>query len=241
MKNYIIAPRSGEYKFNISRLVECDANGIPIKINGVYKFKEGILEEIRTGAIAIRESDANALKTGFNQAGEFISIDKSLKMKKELKEYARILEQNKDATNILNELKKLEVENSSISIVSRKGKIKLEGDITINGQEMPKNDVDFSRSIILGEHNRSCRNPEFDGKGLTYHYDVATPYNPACTIQSIDENMGEYKTFNRIQQTVCIHLPENTPEEVLQIYGLYRDSNISLVNIEIMKGEELWK
>lgn len=214
------------YDFDISKLVEVDENGNPItkvifeettlvikdketgitrypkevKEKTVYVFKEGVVEDFRSGALALRVGDAHAHKTGFNHNGQSININKNVSSEGTLSSYSRVKDDTAGLCAKEAEAADIDIGNSSL--------VSLSGD-----------DYDYSKRIVLGEANSHTGDVYVENGVLTYDHHVNTTSAPACTWEfGIREKIGEYATFSNVKQRMYIHLPEAASIELKDFY-----------------------
>lgn len=217
------------YKFDISKLVECDASGIPILENGCYKFKNGIENQLKTGSIALRVGDAHAVKTGFNHGGGQIIVETVPDSKVTLEKYFGEVTKFDDLCDV-------EASKSNI-------KIKYDDEI----KSLSGGDYDYSKRIVIGEKNAVTLPVEVGNNSITYTHKVKSTNSPACTWKyGIEEKFGEYSTFSNtgIKQNVIIELPNDSSDSLLDFYQeqavAYMNSNNSennqWINIIVKKG-----
>lgn len=216
------------YDFDVSKLVECDSNGVPITREiiendvpkKVYVFKEGVIEEFRTGAVALRVGDAHATKTGYNHGGGKINIIKRPDSTIAVSKIGQPIQ----------DLYMLEASQAEINIDY------LEETIALYGGS-----YEVSKSIVLGESNVVTMDSIVENGLLTHRHVVKTTDSPASTWKwGIEEKFGEYETFANIKQKVIVELPPNSSKELLQFYNEYKKNYLQInndwINIEIIVG-----
>lgn len=200
---------NGNYRFDISKILKCDANGNPLEIDNSYVFASDVVEQIRSGSIALRAGDAHALKTGFNHGGEAILIES-------LEDLECVLYSLDNNDYTLSDLCKLEADKSVIKIVSEEQEIEL----------IKNKDMEFSKRIILGEKNTYVSSTDVVDGVLTYTHIVKSNTAPACTwLHGIEEKFGEYATYNNLKQSVVIELPKDAPVEIREFYNSQAKKN----------------
>lgn len=190
------------YKFDASKIVECNAQGVPLTQivdgNEVYIFKEGVVDDFRSGAVALRVGDAHAHKTGFNHNGQAINIKEN--------PTAELTISNSNNQK-LKSLCELEASNAVVEIGNK------------NSTQLAGGSYEYSKQIVLGESNAYTGNTYVDGDVLTYDHFVKTSNSPACTWKhGISEKIGEYATFKNIKQKMNVYLPENASDDLLEFY-----------------------
>lgn len=194
-KLYDIQGNAGYY-FDASKILEFDSSGNPLQNAGNYVIKQDVLEQIRTGAIALRLGDAHALKTGFNHGGETITIEAINDLAKFCYEECRFT---------VDALCEQEAKNASVKV----------------GEESLINDkkLEFSKRIILGERNATVTSTKMVDGIMTYTYEIKSNSVPACTwLYGIKEKIGEYETFDTYGQRVIIELPSDMPDIIKSFY-----------------------
>lgn len=194
-KLYDIQGNAGYY-FDASKILEFDSSGNPLQNAGNYVIKQDVLEQIRTGAIALRLGDAHALKTGFNHGGETITIQAINDLAKFCYEECRFT---------VDALCEQEAKNASVKV----------------GEESLINDkkLEFSKRIILGERNATVTSTKMVDGIMTYTYEIKSNSVPACTwLYGIKEKIGEYETFDTYGQRVIIELPSDMPDIIKSFY-----------------------
>ena len=217
---------AGAYKFNVSKLVKCDANGIPLTEDGHYIFNDGVAEQFRTGAVALRVGDAHALKTGYNHGGGKIVITSRGELKSD--DYL--------TSKLLTELAEEEAINSQIQIEYDNQNIIV----------FDNNDSDqlFSKRIILGESNVRNFDSYCDDKVLIHPYEVLSTDNPANTwLHGIQEKFGEYKTFGEIGQKVIVELPSDLTDDLFNVYKRFANDyaiDNEWLEIELRFGDNVY-
>lgn len=194
-KLYDIQGNAGYY-FDASKILEFDSSGNPLQNAGNYVIKQDVLEQIRTGAIALRLGDAHALKTGFNHGGETITIEA-------INDLAKFCYEGRRFT--VDELCEQEAKNASVKV----------------GEESLINDkkLEVSKRIILGERNATVTSTKMVDGIMTYTYEIKSNSVPACTwLYGIKEKIGEYETFDTYGQRVIIELPSDMPDIIKSFY-----------------------
>ena len=194
-KLYDIQGNAGYY-FDASKILEFDSSGNPLQNAGNYVIKQDVLEQIRTGAIALRLGDAHALKTGFNHGGETITIEA-------INDLAEFCYEGRRFT--VDELCEQEAKNASVKV----------------GEESLINDkkLEVSKRIILGERNATVTSTKMVDGIMTYTYEIKSNSVPACTwLYGIKEKIGEYETFDTYGQRVIIELPSDMPDIIKSFY-----------------------
>lgn len=215
---------SGGYTFDISKLVVIDSNGEPLfDTSNNLVFKDDVLSQLKTGAIALRVGDAHAEKTGFNHGGGKINIKVFPNSVQTINNFLSFMSDrgnyNLDSPSINNEVNELcdmEASHSVINIEYEDGEI-----VALKG-----GNLDYSRRVVLGERNVINAETTVDKDGnLVYTFIVKSENSPACTwVHGIQEKFGEYETFKDVPQKVIIKLPNNVSTDLINFYKVVSDN-----------------
>lgn len=205
------------YDFDVSKLVKCNLDGTPIIENGSYVFVDGMAEQFRTGAVALRVGDAHALKTGFNHGGGQIVIEVPPTLDNEL--FEALSSGKYVAGDGIMDLAKMEASRAVINI-DYNGRI----------EQLSGGDYEFSKMIVLGERNTQALESVIEDNTLVFRHIVNSSDAPACTWKfGISEKFGEYATFGELDQKIIIELPKDVDSFVENYYFTlaqnYLDSN----------------
>lgn len=211
------------YTFDISKLglLETKKNTEGV-IETSFNFYPEVLEQFKTGSVALRIGDAHAAKTGFNHGGGEIVIET----------YPGEVVTTENFRRNISALCELEASEATININYSDQVIPLEG-----------GDFDFSKRVVLGERNVEILPTKFENGQLIHTMRVKSEVAPACSwVFGIEEKFGEYRTFIDIPQSVVIELPTDAPPNLSLIYeefilkSLLKDGKNGLKSIVLKQG-----
>lgn len=179
------------YKFDINKFGHMDNLG-------QFVFNDGVAEQMRTGAVALRVGDAHAAKTGFNHGGGKLEIEK----------LPDSVVTTQNFKQDISKLCELEASDAKINVNYNDSTIPLEG-----------GSYDFSKRVVLGERNVITLDSRVENGTLIHTHVVKTESNPACSwVFGIKEKLGEYETFSAVPQKVEIQLPSDASPDLYLYY-----------------------